>query len=187
MLKRIILVFLLPFGLQAQPYKEVPSLRLIDFYLMYPIVKLKPDFERRQVGTAGVGVNYQFYFNQKLGLSLNPNAWFIRARYENAKATIATLNLEAGPSLRMFPSSYFDPMLTALGGATLIDAGPRVDRKFIYPVGGRFGLNLYRNRQRFSDPSLALHAFADMRYFLGETIIMKPLYFDFGLAFRGSF
>lgn len=183
----LLLFLLLPAASFAQPYIEARNLRLIDFYLVYPIVQLKPEFERRQVGTAGVGLNYHTYFNDHLGVSFNPNAWFVPIRYEGAKAMIAAVGAEAGPSFRMLPMTYLDPTLTAFGGATLIDAGSRVNAKFIYPVGGRVGLNLYRNQQRFSDPSLALHAFGDAKYYFGSAEMIKPLYFDFGLAFRGSF
>lgn len=183
----IFLLLLLPTASIAQPFVEVRNIRLIDFYLVYPIVQLKSDFERRQIGTAGVGLNYHMYFNEHIGLSFNPNAWFVPIRYQGKKAMIAAIGAEAGPSFRILPTTYFDPTFTVFGGASLIDAGSQVKAKFIYPLGGRVGINLYRNRQRFSDPSLALHAFGDVKYYLGSIDMIKPLYFDFGLAFRGSF
>lgn len=161
--------------------------KVIDFGIFYPIPKLKAGAERRQMGSAGVTYNYQFYFHPNLGLNLNPSAWFFPIRIDGNKASLYALALETGLSARLMPGSFMDPTFYALGGIGGNNAGKTVKGKIVYPVTGGIGFNLWRETDRFKDRSLALHAFGQAKYYINSVEVMEPLFFDFGLAFRGSF
>ncbi len=162
--------------------------RIIDFAVGYPLVQLKDGVERRQWGTAGFTFTYHLYFFENFGWSVGPHAWFVPARIADKKAMIFAFGIESGPSVRLFPDNYFDPTISALGGADLTDAGKSVKRKIAYPVGGRLGINLFRESSRYQDSGLALNFSTTARYYFNPIPnTIKPLMFDFNLAFRGSF
>lgn len=167
-------------------YDETP--RMIDFAVGYPLVHLKSGVERRQWGTAGFTFTYHWFFLDRLGWSFGPHAWFVPVRIASKKAMIFAFGFESGPNLRLFPDNYFDPTLAVLGGADLTDAGRSTEAQFAYPVGGRFGINLFRETSRYQDSSLALNFSTTARYYFNSIPdTHKPFMLDFNLAFRGSF
>jgi len=125
-----------------------------------------------------------------LGVVMNPNAWILRVRHvpTDDKGLISVIAMEGGLSFRFFPKNYFDPTLSALGGfGRAGTTASNMGSKMVFPLSGRLGANLYRTQERFGDPTLALHAFGAAKYYLSQHGSFKPLVFEFGLAFRGSF
>lgn len=161
--------------------------RIIDFGIHYPIVTLDNGYEKRQDVTAGFTFNYQFFFPRRYGFFASTSAFFIPSRVNNQNTTVWMLGVETGPVVRFLPGSYFDPSLAVGSGIGISDAGATIERRFVYPVIGRFSANLYRNTARFSDRSLALNFFVTGRKVFNNLEAYKSANLDIGLAFRGSF
>lgn len=170
--------------------QESRANKVVDFGLIYPYLDLKPPTNRSQKVTAGFASTYSFYFlfGKRLGLTTTGYAWFQPVRVGGSEENLYSIGLESGPSFRMLPRSYFDPILSVLGGITATDAGEAVEGKWSPSLTSRLGFNLWRQRQKFSDGELAFHASAQhTRYFsvipntFGSNVLV------FGLYFRGSF
>ncbi|TVQ80843.1 MAG: hypothetical protein EA369_01250 [Bradymonadales bacterium] len=168
--------------------------RIVEFGLYYPITQLKPNFSRRnRGGAAGVHVHYQFFVHRNFAFSLYPNVWLAPLWYRSEpsssrqRAMLYSMNLEVGGVFRPFPDNYFDPSLYLSSGVARMDAGSGVDARWAVPVTSRIGFNLWRQMDRFKDYNLAFHVYGGARYHLRGIEAIRPLVFDFGIAFRGSF
>jgi hypothetical protein len=168
-------------------FASTPGAQIVDFGVSYPHPTLKNGATRRQKVNAGVSFRYQFFLNDRFGLSFNPNLWFNRIRYNNSQGTLFALAFEAGPSIRPLPHTYFDPTIHFTGGFGVTDAGKTIKRKWIAPVSGEIGITLWRERSRFRDHELGLQTFLGTKYYWGVVDLMKPLFFHAGLSMRGSF
>src|SRR5690606_12131114 len=135
-------ISLSPSAIASAGYDQSLNQKNIDFYLVYSMPKLKPTLSRRQTGTVGIGSHYQMFFPDKVGFFVNPNALFLPARHESEKITVVIMGIEGGPSFRLAPYNYFDPVLSFGGGVVGADAGKQVKADTMFPVMGRFGLNL---------------------------------------------
>jgi hypothetical protein len=177
--------------LRASGFSYDRQEKVVDFGILYPIPQLKEGFEKRNRGIgSGVHYNYQFYLNDHIALLIYPNAWFKPLWHttdRRRKIMLYGINMESGLGFRMLPRSYFDPSVYVTGGVARMKAGDRVDSTYSFPVTGRIGFNLWRQTDPFQDYQLAFHVYGGARHYFKVVDAMKPLMFDVGIAFRGSF
>lgn len=160
----------------------------IDFRLFYPISLFKEkNLTRRQLNFAGFDATYYFWFSKHVGWTTTLGSWFIPVRDPSHSAILYSLYLQSGVSTRALPNNYFDPTLSILVGGAVGDAGNITKMRATLPLTTRVGINLYRETEKFQDTSIALCLIGSGTYYLHQLKILKPLYFDFGLTFTGSF
>lgn len=172
----------------SELYADSDSRQRIDFRLFYPISLFEDQtLTRRQLNFAGFDATYYFLWNDFWGVASTLGAWFMPVRDLKYAAILYNIYLLAGPSIRPFPNSYFDPTLSLLAGASGSDAGNITKMQANFPIQSRLGVNLFRETEKYQDNSLALCLVGSAGYVANQLPILKPWYFDFGLTFTGSF
>jgi len=167
-----------------------PAERFVNFGLYYPVFQTESGkgLKRRNGNVAaGIYIDYQLFFPKSFGVAFSTGAWFIPVKISADKAIAYGLNLETGPVVRIFPDTFFDPILKVEGGIARVRIGGLGGGKISFPVTPHFGLNLWRTTTRFQDPSLSLYVFGEYRYYFKMAHGMQPGMVNAGLAIRGSF
>ena len=187
-LKIIIFVQLGAISASAAELPEASNLKLFDIGLGYPILNLRNGIKTSQRNYLSFNMNYQMFFNSYMGFVIEPNFWVVPIHLNDRKQKLFSVNMQTGFVAKIFPSFYLDPTLFALAGMGLSDAGPDVPSHVVYPISGKLTVNLYRANQRFEDNYLAFVASGGMSYYFRcLDTIMSPIYYNIGLAIRGSF